>query len=224
MRLTIDDSTFMKEMNNLIAYSEGFLDGAKIAKTKMLKNLGVAVKELAEQYIDAMARMDPESLHHVYEWYQTGSSAARLYDLQYSVRANGLSFNYTFSQSRSVRNGSSTPFYDKARIMEDGVPVTIRPKKASVLAFAIDDKEIFTPNPVTVNNPGGRSVQGAFAKTFDSFFKQYLSQSVLDITGISHDIKNPLSFKANLSAGKKGGRAVGLRVGAEWMAKAGANL
>lgn len=224
MRLTIDDSKFMRDMNNLVQYSEGFLIGAQAGKPKLLKNLGVAVKELIEAYIDASARMDPASLHHVYEWYMTGSPDARLFDIQYTVNARGLSMNYTFSQSKSIKNGSNVPFYDKARIMEDGVSVTIRPKQAAVLAFEVDGKDVFTSKPVTVNDPGGRSVQGSFAKNFDSFFKQYLSQSVLDVTGISKDIKNPTTFKTNLRAGQKGGKAVGIKVGAEWMARAGGSI
>lgn len=224
MKLTIDDKTFMREMNNIVDYSEGFLIGAKAAKPKMLKNLGIAVKELIEQYIDASARMDPSSLHHVYEWYETGSSDARLFDIQYTVATGGLTINYTFSQSKSIKEGSKTPFYDKARIMENGVAVTIRPKQASTLAFSVDGKDVFTKKAITVNDPGGRSVQGSFERTFEGFFKQYLSQSLLDISGLSKDIKNPVTFKTNLRAGKKGGKAVGLKVGADWIARAGAGV
>lgn len=224
MRMTIDDAKFLKEMNNVVDYAEGFLQGAKLAQPKMLKNLGVSIKELIEEYIDAIARMDPEQLHHVYEWYQVGSPDARLFNIDYVVSGRGLSVNSTFSQSRSIRDGSKTPFYDKASVMEAGVSVTIRPRQSSVLAFDVNGQQVFTSSPVTVNSPGGRSVQGAFKNTFEGFFKQYLSQSMLDISGISKDIKNPTTFKTNLRAGKTGGKAVGLRVGAEWMARAGANL
>lgn len=224
MRMTIDDAKFLKEMNNVVDYAEGFLQGAKLAQPKMLKNLGVSIKELIEEYIDAIARMDPEQLHHVYEWYQVGSPDARLFNIDYVVSGRGLSVNSTFSQSRSIRDGSKTPFYDKASVMEAGVSVTIRPRQSSVLAFDVNGQQVFTSSPVTVNNPGGRSVQGAFKNTFEGFFKQYLSQSMLDVSGISKDIKNPTTFKTNLRAGKTGGKAVGLRVGAEWMARAGANL
>lgn len=222
MKITIDDKQFMREMKNIIGYAEGFLTGAKSAEPKLLKNLGVSVKEMLEEYIDAIARMDPEQLHHVYEWYQVGSPDARLFDIDYTVTGAGLSVKSTFSQSRSVRAGSKEPFYDKASMMEAGMSVTIKPRESSVLAFTVDGEQVFTPNTVTVNNPGGRAVQGAFNNTFQSFFKQYLSQSMLDISGISKDIKNPVAFKKNLSAGKTGGKAVGLRVGAEWIARAGA--
>lgn len=222
MKITIDDRQFMREMKNIIGYAEGFLVGAKSAEPKLLKNLGVSVKEILEEYIDAIARMDPEQLHHVYEWYQVGSPDARLFNIDYTVNGTGLSVSSTFSQSRSVKAGSKVPFYDKAAMMESGVSVTIKPRESSVLAFTVDGQQVFTPNTVTVNNPGGRAVQGAFKNTFESFFKQYLSQSMLDISGISRDIKNPVAFKKNLNAGKTGGKAVGLRVGAEWIARAGA--
>lgn len=221
MKVIIDDKQFMKEMNNIIAYAGGFVDGAIMATPKLLKNLGTELKVLIGEYIDSSARMDPESLHHVYEWYQTGSPDARLFDISYVVTGKGLSINSTFTQSTSVRNGSTVPFYDKARMMEAGVSVTVKPRNSQVLAFDADGQTVFTPNAVTINNPGGRSVENSFEKNFKSFFQQYLSQTMLDISGISKDIKNPIGFKKNLNSGKNGGRAVGLRVGNDWIAKAG---
>ena len=44
-------------------------------------------------------------------------------------------------QSESTAPGSNEPFYDKARIMEEGIPVTIKEKEAQALllyAFAND--------------------------------------------------------------------------------------
>lgn len=224
MKITMDDRQFMREMKNILGYAEGFLVGAKSAESKLLKNLGLSVKEMLEEYLDAMARMDPEQLHHVYEWYQTGSPDARLFDIDYKVSGTGLSISSTFSQSRSIKAGSKVPFYDKAAMMEAGVSVTIKPREASVLAFTDNGEQVFTSRPVTVNNPGGRSVEGSFKNAFDNFFKQYLSQSMLDISGISKDLKNPIAFKKNLAAGKTGGKAVGLRVGADWVSRAGATV
>lgn len=217
MKLVVDDKKFMQEMNNFVAYAEGFLDGAKLGKPKLLRNLGADLKEMIEQYIDTSARLNPEALHHVYEWYQTGNPSARLFDIKYNIVGGGLSINSTFSQSSSIPNGSNTPFYNKARIMESGVSVTISPTSSQVLAFEQDGETVFTRNSVTVDNPGGDQVAGSFEATFKEFFSLYASQSLLLASGLGENLKTPLAFKRNAGAGKRGGYSVGVRVGESWI-------
>jgi hypothetical protein len=220
MKIKFDDRKLMKDLNNIVAYSNGFCEGVVLGKPKMLNNLGELIKDLAGEYIDANARMNPKSLHHVYEWYQVGSPAARLFDINYLVSGRGLSFNSTFRQSTTVKDGSNKPFYNKANIMENGIGVTIRPIESKVLAFTVDGKDVFTPNSVFVDEPGG-NVQGEFYEAFKSFFLTYLSQAFLDVSGLSQNIKNPVTFKTNMRAGANGGRSVGIRVGTEWISKVG---
>jgi len=210
---------FTKEMNNLMGYSIGFVTGVKRGQGVFLKGFGVTVIEALKQYIDSNARVAPQMLHHIYEWNQTGSPEARLFDLRYTVTGIGLSIDSKFKQSKSIKDGSKVPFYDKARIMEQGVPVTITPKNR-VLAFTIDGEEIFTSSPVKVQNPGG-DVKGEYERVFDSFFKLYFKQSFLASTGILSYLQNPVDFSKNFSKGKRGGYSLGLAVGAQWMAKAG---
>ncbi len=217
MRAVIDDTAFIKQMNNLVAYANGFLEGVQLGKKDMMKNLGAEIKAMLEQYIDANARMDPQALHHVYEWYQVGQPAGRLFEVDYIVTNAGLSMQSTFSQSKSIKDGSKVPFYNKATIMENGSPVTIKPKNSSVLAFDVDGKTVFTSKPVYVSKPGGE-VQGQFNETFREFFNVYLSQTFLDVTGLRRHFKTPTSFKNNLAAGVAGGRPVGVRVGRNWVA------
>lgn len=217
MRAVIDDTAFIKQMNNLVAYANGFLEGVQLGKKDMMKNLGSEIKVMLEQYIDANARMDPQALHHVYEWYQVGQPAGRLFEIDYMVTNAGLSLQSTFSQSKSIRSGSNVPFYNKATIMENGTPVTIKPKNSSVLAFDVEGKTVFTSKPVYVSNPGG-DVQGQFNETFKEFFNAYLSQTFLDVTGLRRHFKTPTAFKNNLAAGIAGGRPVGVRVGRNWVA------
>jgi hypothetical protein len=209
----------MKDMKNLIAYSEGFLEGAKRNKTVFLDGLGLQLKETLGQYIDSMARVDPQSLHHVYEWYKTGSSDARLFDIDYTVSGVGLSIYGTLTQSKTVAEGSKEPFYNKARVMESGSSVTIKPKTASKLKFNIDGRDIYSSGPITVTNPGGNQVRGSFHNTFKQFMESYLSQSLLDISGFSRNLANPIDFKENILSGIRGGRSVGIRVGMNWIAK-----
>jgi hypothetical protein len=211
------DGTFKKEMDNIMNYSLGFLEGVQRGKSRLLDMLGKETIEFLKSFIDSNARVNPEALHHVYEWYSTGSPEARLFDLEYTVSGLGLSVRSTFRQSTSVKNGSTVPFYDKARIMENGLPVTIRPKRSEVLVFKDGEETVFTKNPVSVENPGGASASGGFEKTFDMFFEQYFTQSFLKASGILDYLSNPVSYKNNLESGKRGGRSVGITTGYRWI-------
>jgi hypothetical protein len=174
-----------------------------------------------KEFIDSNARVNPEMLHHIYEWNQTGSPSARLYDISYTTSNLGLSFRSSFSQSTSIKNGSRTPFYDKARIMEEGIPVTIRPRIAQTLAFEDNGETVFTKGPVRVDNPGGAEVEGGFERVFDMFFNRYFSQAFLRVSGIAKYLENPYVYKKNMSAGKNMGRSKGLSTGYRWIANAG---
>lgn len=218
--MKFDSRSFQREMKNLIDYSVGFIDGVQIGKKEFLNSLGPVVTEQASQFIDANARLDYDSLHHVYEWSQTGSSQSRLFDIKFTVSNLGLSFMSEFRQSVSVKNGSTVPFYDKAKIMEEGSPVTIRPRTAETLRFEVGGEVVYTKKPVVVTNPGGNT-KGQFANVFDMFFGQYFSQSFLRSSGLAQYFENPQVYKKNLASGKKGGRSVGLATGSRWVANAG---
>ncbi len=195
----------------------GFLEGAQRGKQQFLSAIGAEVLEGLKQFIDANARVSPQTLHHVYEWYQTGSPDSRLFDIEYTATQRGLSFNSSFSQSTSIRRGSKVPFYNKAEVMEKGVPVTIRPVTAKALVFEDNGEQVFTKKPVTVNSPGGEATNGGFQKVFDQFFTQYFRQSFLKTTGILDHLENPQPFVRNLRKGQRGGRAVGISVGYNWI-------
>lgn len=220
MRVSMDTRQLEKQLNNIYEYSVGFLNGANKGKTLFLKNLGAGVVEVLKKYIDAEARSNPKALHHIYEWYQTGSPSARLYDFDYTVSNLGLSFKSSFSQSQTVSNGSSTPFYNKAKIMEEGIPVTISPKKAEKLVFDIDGETIFTSKEITVANPGGDFVQGSLQRITDQFFMLYFKQSFLKSSGIYDYIKTPAIYKKNFASGAKSGRSIGVDTGFKWIVNA----
>lgn len=221
--IKFDDKAFMKKMNNVIQYSVGFIDGTKAGKVNMMENLGRTTVEMLKDFIDMSARMDPQKLHHVYEWYQTGSPNARLFDIDYQVSGSGLSINSSFRQSSSVRAGSTVPFYDKARIMENGIPVVIRPKRAKALAFDIDGETVFSKEGVVVERPGGDRVENGFEDTFKIFFDRYFNQSFLNVVGITQDINDVTSFKKYLSSGANSGRYIGYKVGYRWISNVGRN-
>jgi len=220
MRVSIQTNNFEKELLNIANYSIGFLEGAQKGKKVFLDNLGRGVIFALGQYVDVEARANKEALHHVYEWYQTGSPQARLFDITYTVSNLGLSLNSTFRQSRTLQQDATTPFYNKAKIMENGIPVVIRPKKNSVLRFYQGGETVFTSKPVTVRNPGGNQVEGSFERIFDEFMTRYFTQAFLRASGISDYISNPVIYKKNLPAGAKQGRPKGVSTGYKWITNA----
>lgn len=219
--LKVNTKGLTKDINNILKYSLGFLEGAESGKTAFLRNLGVSTVEAMKEFIDSVARTSPETMHHVYEWGQTGSPQARLFDIDYTISNLGLSLNSTFRQSTSIKSGSTTPFYNKASIMENGIPVTIRPKASRVLVFEQNGETVFTPNPVQVSNPGGPDVAGSYEKAFDMFINQYFSQAFLNSSGIIGKLQDISIYKKNIAAGAKMGRSHGMAIGYRWIMNAG---
>ena len=220
MIVTVNTKQFKKTMNNIIDYSVGFLDGVQQGKKAFLSRLGNEVIFALGQYIDVNARANPKALHHVYEWYQTGSPEARLFDINYTVSNIGLSFNSNFKQSRSTAVDSNTPFYNKAKIMEDGVPVVIKPKRNSALVFEDGGQTVFVKKPITIREPGGSEVVGSYERVFDEFFLRYFKQSFLKASGLYDYINKPTLYKQNFRAGSKMGKTKGVSTGFKWIANA----
>ena len=221
MKAVIDSKAFSLDLKNVIDYSIGFLDGVQAGKREFLDGLGNIISEMAGEFIDATARLNPQQLHHIYEWYQSGSPKARLYDISYSVSNLGLSFKSALTQSSSIQDGSNTPFYNKAYIMENGIPVTITPRANGVLVFDDNGKTVFTKAPVTVENPGGMYVEGSFEEIFDEFFGKYFTQAFLRSSGVKQYLENPKVFKTNMAAAKRGGKSLGIQTGYKWIVNGG---
>ena len=141
-------------------------------------------------YIDALARSKPKSLHHVYEWKKTGNKSARLFKLNKTEQV-GLSFgvNYEFLLSKSMVPASSGRrrhvFANKASIMEQGKPLVIRPKNAERLVFQIDEETIFMPKgaSVTVKRPGGSAARNQFTLAHSRFFSGNLVNDSIKRSG-----------------------------------------
>lgn len=219
MRVSLITKDFEKQIMNIAEYSMGFLDGVHSGKKIFLDNMGKGVIYTLGRYIDVEAKANPKALHHVYEWYQTGSPTARLYDIDYTVSNVGLSISSTFRQSRTLGEDATVPFYNKARIMEDGVPVVIKPKK-SALRFNAGGGEVFVRKPITIRNPGGEEVQGSFESTFDQFMRSYFTQGFLRASGILDYLSKPTLYKTNIAKGSRGGKSVGVSTGFKWITNA----
>jgi hypothetical protein len=221
MKLKINNIQFKKDMKNIIEYSEGFLDGTKAGKTLFFRNLSIEVKNILEQFIDSNASVSPQTLHHMYEWNQVGQASGRLFNINSVATGYGINFTASFNQSQTIKDGSRVPFYDKARIVEFGIPVVIKPKTSNVLVFEDNGDTVFTAGPINVNNPGGDAAQGGFEKTFNMFFSRYLSQAFLRSTGVASYLERPMVYKSNLQQGKRMGRSAGYKTGYRWIANAG---
>ena len=221
MRVRMNTKGLEADLANLVEYSVGYLDGIQKGKKEFLNGLGVITIQALGQYIDASARGNREALHHVYEWYQEGSPSARLFDLQYTVSNLGLSIGSTFRQSSTMSRDANKPFYDKARIMELGLSVIVKPKGDNPLVFEAGGETVFTKKPVTIEAPGGIETQGSYERVFDQFMLQYFKQSFLKASGIYDYIKKPVLYKKNFKAGiKGGGRSKGYQTGYRWIANA----
>jgi hypothetical protein len=220
LKVVMDSKQFQKEINNILNYSTGFVEGIERGKIEMYASLAPMISELAAQFIDVNAKMSPELLHHVYEWHKVGSPEARLFDLDYKISNIGITFTSSLKQSTSIKQGSNVPFYNKAKIMEEGIAVTIMPKRANALRFEIDGTEVYTSTGVTVDNPGGQT-KGQFENIVEKFFGVYFRQSFLSASGLLQYFKYPKVYKKNLLAAKRGGRSLGLKTGYQWVANAG---
>lgn len=220
MRVKLSTNSLERQLNNIVQYSFGFLEGAESGKKIFFDNLGKGILFALNRYIDIEAKSNPEALHHVYEWYQTGSPSARLFDLRYSINNRGLNVTYNFKQSRSLSKDATEPFYNKAQIMESGVPVTITPKSGGALRFEVGGNEVFTKNPVTVMSPGGQEVAGSFQKIFNEFMTMYFAQSFLRASGIYDYISKPMIYKKNFAAGARTGKYAGKKAGYSWIVNA----
>jgi hypothetical protein len=220
MIVKFNTKQFDTQMLNFLEYSTGFIEGVQKGRNVFLKHLSDGTSEGLKRYIDSNARGNSQALQHVYEWYKTGSPEARLYNIDCKVIGSGISIRSTFRQSNSISKNSTKPFYDKAKIMENGIPISIKPKNNSVLAFEKDGEQIFTKKEIKVPFPGGPEAKGSYQKIFDEFFKLYFSQSFLKASGLFDYLENPIAYKANLKSGVRSGKSKGIQTGYNWIINA----
>jgi hypothetical protein len=132
------------------------------------------------EFIDSQARVKPRSLHHVYEWRQTGDSSARLFKLnKFNQDGLGFSISYEFMPSKtfaSTEGNRRHVFINKASVMEAGMPLKIAPRHSKRLVFETNGYTVFMPEgaSVTVKRPGGVGVKNSFMMTYSRFFKSNL--------------------------------------------------
>lgn len=151
-------------------------------------------------YVDAQARMNPKSLHHMYEWNKVGNKTSRLFKLNI-LSTDGLSFKVT---SKFLPSKSSVPnkfgkrrhvFINKASVMEAGMPLIIRPKSAERLVFETNTGVIYMPKgaSVTVTRPGGGKATGRFQIAYAQFFTGNLVNSAIKKSGFQQLFNSALT-------------------------------
>lgn len=161
-----------------------------------------------EAYVDNLARSNHKMFHHVYEPNMTGDKRSRLFESSIS-EAGKPTLTYNFKKSR-VPSDSGYVFENKAYVMENGIPVTIKATNARYLKFKYKGK-FRTKKQVFVANPGGLRVQNAFIDTFDDFMKKKAKKVLTDL-GFFERIEKGIEKEsrvilARISAGKIEGMA-----------------
>jgi hypothetical protein len=208
-----------KKLNNVVRYSNGFLDGVEMNKIIFMNMLGEYVVDMLGKYIDTQARGNRAALHHVYEWGATGSQGARLFKMNSAATKSVISITGSFLPSSSISDNATEPFVDKANIMENAIGITIEPRNSSVLAFEADGETVFTMNSVYVANPGGDAVAGSFGKTVESFFDVYFTRMIMQ--PFLMDLATADEYVKYFPAGATSGYSVGVKAGKEYLNSVG---
>jgi len=165
------------------------------------------ISKYFENYLDAIARIDPYRYHHIYEFGKVGNKTSRLFR---STIKNGT-ISYSLLPA-SVPNQNGAIFQQKAFIMEEGVPITIVPRVSNMLAFEVDGEYVFTTQSY-IPNPGGPYVKNAFKDIFDEFFNSGIPEKALTELGFYKEIEDGIlnetkKIEPKISAGKIKGTAV----------------
>jgi hypothetical protein len=224
INVKFDTKELMKTLNNTVSYSTGFTKGAQSARLDFNKELGFFVEQALNKYIDAKARANPESLHHIYEWGQTGNPSGRLFEFNLSTTQRLIKLSGRFLPSTSISPTSTEPFVNKAKIMEDRVTITIEPKDGDFLSFEDNGQRIFTKNSIVIDNPGGESVGGSFEKVVDDFFNNYLTLGLLKSSGIFDKLEYAKEYSDSFSQGTRVGESAGMSAGRKYLSIKGVNI
>lgn len=223
LKIRFDGKEAMKMLNNVVEYSDGFLKETEAKQSYVASKLASTSITSFYNYLDSLARTNPGMLHHVYEWGQVGIPQARLFELKKILKTNGKVFiESDFKQSQSIPDGGTEPFYDKATIMEDGIPVTINEVNAKALFFEIDGQEFFRLGPIIVENPGGEQVRGSFLKAFEEFYNVYFDTVYLNAIRFYDHFKQSTEYENDFSSAVKGSgaRSAGRASALKWILNA----
>jgi len=139
-----------------------------------------AMSSKFDAYMSVIAPTAPNQFHHVYDWGRIGVPQNQLW--KNVLRGRGANKYASFEFRASVLpvplpEGNKKPFMRKHRfiykamVMEYNIGVTIKPKRAKMLAFPNERGDIvFTKGPIFVQNPGGMGTTGAFTAAWSNWW------------------------------------------------------
>jgi hypothetical protein len=208
------DKTSITNLTNEI--NNKVLGMKELTKPRTLESIAKASFTITgKRFVNAMdrkAQINPKKYHHIYEWGQIGSPAARLFVVRrMKIQGGTLILSLDFKRSKRPvpipkelqipgKTGKSVKtkhvFYNKAEVMENGQPVHIY--AAKVLAFLGNNGIQFVPAGTVVNilNPGGRMVKNAFKEfALDWYKKNYAP--VMQSSGIFKQIEREVALCLN---------------------------
>lgn len=214
INVKFDSRDFNKVLKNSVEYSKGFLEGINLNRLQFNRILGGYTVEALGEYIDSKARVNPESLHHVYEWSNVGSRSHRLFKINATATIAQIVFDGSFLQSKMPSEKNKEPFSDKARIMESGISITVQPRNSDFLVFEDDGETVFTTKSVKISSPGGEEVSGSFEAVVEEFFNYYFTNSIL--YSLIQRLSSPKEFAKGFPNIKNGGRAAGVAAGRKY--------
>jgi hypothetical protein len=217
-----DSKELNKTLGNTVSYSYGFLEGTEIDQIFFNKVLGEYTEEELGFYIDAQARINPESLHHVYEWGMIGSKEGRLFEINSRASKRVIHIEGKFLPSTSIAENSSEPFSDKANIMENSISIVVEPRNSDYLVFEDEGEIVFTTNSVYIANPGGDAVAGSFGRVVDDFFDNYFTNALLK--PVIAKLANPFEFSEHFVSGSKRGKLEGIKAAQKYLKRAGGSM
>jgi len=211
----------IKMLKNTVDYSESFLTELRRNKEVLNRKVGEESIDAFYDYLDGLARSHPGMLHHVYEWGAVGNPMGRLFELTMSSNNTSAVVSADFLQSDVPSPTSTVPFYDKAKIMEDGQTVTINQVEAEVLFFEIEGEEFFRSGPIVIANPGGAATRGSFLQAFNEFYGSYFTEVHLKAIRFYQYFANPKVFETYFASATKGGAsAKGRKAALSWIMNA----
>jgi hypothetical protein len=213
---------FAKKMNNVINYSEGFLEGIQLERLNFNRFLGGYTVEALGKYIDSRARINHSALHHVYEPGETGDEGGRLFSFNVTANKSNIHVGGKFLLSKKIPLNGGDPFINRAEIMENDISVTITPRNSSVLAFEDDGQTFFTRNSIVIEHPGGDGVAGSFGMVVDDFFENYFKGAMLE--PLMNDLRSADEFIKNFSAGANSGKSIGVKAGRSYFNMVGLTI
>lgn len=218
-QVKLDGKAAKKMLNALIEYTDGFITETKAKQDTITSRISKASVDEFYDYMDQLARVNPGMLHHVYEWGRVGDPNSRLFELKRKLSKSTAVITADFLQSETPSNTSDQVFYDKAKIMEEGIPVVVQEVEAQALFFEIDGVEYFRAGPIVIENPGGPDVRGSFVKAFEEFYGRYFENVYLRAIRYYQYFMDAKPYEENFNAAMKSGdpRNIGKRTALSWV-------